>query len=387
MHKPSHSLLHRRHWLQWVGASAALSAVPGSQAASSTAVEASWPRFAQQFMQADGRVVSDDGKLSLTYSEGQSYALFFALVANDRRRFDTLLHWTRDNLSQGDLGQHLPAWLWGRQDDGAWGVIDSNSASDADLWIAYTLLQAGRLWRYRPYTAQGRTLAALIWQKEVAQLPGLGPSLLPGAQGFVQQPGQRWRLNPSYLPLQVLQALALEMQEPGWQQLADASLDLLVRSAPAGISPDWTLYDSQLGFLTDETDTEAQGRGGYNAIRTYLWAGMLHPQAPGRAQLLRTLAPMAAIVERDQAPPEYIHPRTLEIIGPGPSGFSAAMMPFLQAQGASRALDAQRQRLQAQPLRPTAYYEQCLALFGQGWMRKDYAFTPQGQLQLPWYKA
>jgi endoglucanase len=231
MHKPSHSLLHRRHWLQWVGASAALSAVPGSQAASATAVEASWPRFAQQFMQADGRVVSDDGKLSRTYSEGQSYALFFALVANDRRRFDALLHWTRDNLSQGDLGQHLPAWLWGRQDDGAWGVIDSNSASDADLWIAYTLLQAGRLWRYRPYTAQGRTLAALIWQKEVAQLPGLGPSLLPGAQGFVQQPGQRWRLNPSYLPLQVLQALALEMQEPGWQQLADASLDLLVRSA------------------------------------------------------------------------------------------------------------------------------------------------------------
>ena len=114
---------------------------------------------------------------------------------------------------------------------------------------------------------------------------------------------------------------------------------------------------------------------------------MLHPQAPGRGQLLRTLAPMAAIVERDQAPPEYIHPRTLEISGPGPSGFSAAMLPFLQAQGASRALDAQRQRLQAQPLRPTAYYEQCLALFGQGWMRKDYAFTPQGQLQLPWYKA
>ena len=346
---------------------------------------ADWDTFAQRFLQPDGRVLAN--AQGQTHSEAQSYALMFALIANDRPRFKSILRWTEDNLCAGDVTTRLPAWLWGQKDDGQWGVLDSNAASDADVWIAYALIEAGRLWNVRRYRALGRSLAERILAEETADLPGLGHTLLPGPVGFVVEAGQRWRLNPSYLPLQVLQALALEMQEPGWQQLADASLDLLVRSAPAGITPDWTLYDSQQGFLTDETDTEAQGRGGYNAIRTYLWAGMLHPQAPGRAQLLRTLAPMAAIVERDQAPPEYIHPRTLVISGPGPSGFSAAMLPFLQAQGASRALDAQRQRLQAQPLRPTAYYEQCLALFGQGWMRKDYAFTPQGQLQLPWYKA
>lgn len=378
--------LHRRRWLQWLGASATLSAAPWTQAADATPTESTWAHFAQQFIQADGRVISDDGKLSRTYSEGQSYALFFALVANDRRRFDTVLRWTRDNLSQGDLGQRLPAWLWGQREDGAWGTLDNNAASDADLWIAYVLLQAGRIWRYRPYTAQGSALASLIWEKEVAQLPDLGPSLLPGPVGFVQQANQRWRLNPSYLPLQVLHALAQEMADPGWQQLANASLALLVRSAPKGISPDWTIYDRQQGFLTDDAGDE-KGRGGYNAIRTYLWAGMLHPDAAGRSQLLRALAPMAAIVKRDQAPPEYIHPFTLEVSGPGPSGFSAAMLPFLQAQSAQQALDTQLQRLRTQPLRPTAYYEQCLALFGQGWMRKDYAFTPQGQLQLPWHKG
>lgn len=386
MHKPAYAMWQRRRWLQWLGASASWSALPWGQAASPGLPEASWPRFAQQFMQADGRVVSDDGKLSRTYSEGQSYALFFALVANDRNRFDTLLRWTRDNLSQGDMGRHLPAWLWGQREDGSWGAIDTNAASDADLWIAYTLLQAGRLWRYRPYTAQGRTLAALIWQKEVATLPQLGPCLLPGPVGFVKEAGQRWRLNPSYLPLQLVQALAHELADKNWQQLADASLDLLLRSAPKGISPDWVLYDRQQGFLTDD-DGDEKGRGGYNAIRTYLWAGMLAPQAPGRDALLQALAPMAQIVDRDQTPPEYIHPRTLQISGPGPSGFSAAMLPFLQAQKATRALEAQRQRLQSQPLRPTAYYEQCLSMFGLGWMHQAYAFTAQGQLQVPWYKG
>jgi len=374
----------RRRWLQWLGASAALPALAAPSAAGDAAP--SWAGFARQFLQGDGRIVSDDGNRSSTYSEGQAYALFFALVANDRTRFKLLLRWTRDNLAEGDLGRQLPAWLWGRQDDGRWGVLDRNAASDADLWIAYTLLQAGRLWRHRPYTSQGQALAQLILRQETAELPGLGLSLLPGPTGFVQQPGRRWRLNPSYLPLQLLPALARDTGDARWQQMAPASLELLVRSAPQGISPDWTVYDTEAGFLTDDRGEE-KGRGGYNAIRTYLWAGLLAPQAAGRARLLQALAPMAAIVGRDQAPPEYIHPRTLEIEGQGPAGFSAALLPFLQAQGAGKALETQRQRLRAQPLRPTAYYEQCLALFGIGWMRGDYAFSADGQLLLPWHKG
>jgi endoglucanase len=196
-------------------------------------------------MQADGRVVSDDGKLSRTYSEGQSYALFFALVANDRRRFDALLHWTRDNLSQGDLGQHLPAWLWGRQDDGAWGVIDSNSASDADLWIAYTLLQAGRLWLpalHRPGPHAG---SADLAEGSGPNCPAWAPACCR-ARRLCAAAGPTLQLNPSYLPLQVLQALALDA---GTRLAATGRCPLdLVRSAPAGISPDWTLHDSQQGF-------------------------------------------------------------------------------------------------------------------------------------------
>lgn len=384
-------VLHRRQCLQWLGAGMTLPSAwaaapaPAGSAASGWSGP-TWGSFSQQFMQADGRIISDDNGQSRTYSEGQSYGLFFALVANDRKRFDQLLRWTRDNLSQGDLGQHLPAWLWGKNAQGGWGVLDSNAASDADLWIAYVLLQAGRIWRYRPYTAQGQALAQRILQKETAELPDLGLSLLPGPVGFVLEADKRWKLNPSYVPLQLLQSLAQETADPRWQRLSEASLDMLVRSAPQGISPDWTLYDREAGFLPDDQGDE-KGRGGYNAIRTYLWAGTLHPQAFGRERLLKALAPMAAIVERDQTPPEHIHPRSLQISGPGPSGFSAAMLPFLQALQAQTALQAQRQRLASQPLRPSAYYEQCLALFGIGWMRGDYAFDPQGKLQLPWHKG
>ena len=73
-----------------------------------------------------------------TVSEGQSYALFFALVAQDQKAFDAILNWTENNLSAGDMGKQLPAWIWGKKGE-SWGVIDANSASDAHLWIAYAL--------------------------------------------------------------------------------------------------------------------------------------------------------------------------------------------------------------------------------------------------------
>src|SRR2546422_464278 len=97
-----------------------------------------WQHYAEVFMDNQIRVIDRDAGDRAT-SEAQAYAMFFALVANDRQRFDGLLGWTEQNLASGDLRLHLPAWLWGRAADGTWRVLDSNSASDADVWIAYTL--------------------------------------------------------------------------------------------------------------------------------------------------------------------------------------------------------------------------------------------------------
>ena len=42
-----------------------------------------WESYAERFINGDGRVIDFDAK-DRTTSEGQSYAMFFALVANDR---------------------------------------------------------------------------------------------------------------------------------------------------------------------------------------------------------------------------------------------------------------------------------------------------------------
>jgi len=162
-----------------------------------------WDSYSAHFIDDQGRVVDHQGN-DRTTSEGQAYGLFFALVNNDRARFDHLLNWTRANMASGDLSTHLPGWLWGKNAAGEWKSLDSNSASDADVWMAYTLIEAGRMWKAPAYSTLGHQMMTLIAKSEITDLPGFGLMLLPAPIGYHHQSSpslQSWTLNPSYLPL------------------------------------------------------------------------------------------------------------------------------------------------------------------------------------------
>lgn len=345
-----------------------------------------WPRWEQlkhDFVSADGRVIDLGSADSRTVSEGQSYALFFALVANDRKGFDRLLHWTENNLAAGDLTARLPAWLWGHAQDGEWKVIDANAASDADLWIAYALLEAGALWHERSYTARGARLAKRVLDEESANLPGFGPALLPGPAGF-HPDSDTWRLNPSYAPLQVVRGIGTRLTDDArWPRLAESAARMLHDTAPHGFAPDWTLYRAASGF---GPDTRTHAQGSYDAIRVYLWAGMLDPRDPAAAGLLARFAPFAQFIATHDAPAETVDTATGKA-GPnlGNAGFSAAAVPFLAARGQAALADAQAARVEALRAQSApGYYASVLTLFGLGWRDGRYRFAPDGTLDVAW---
>lgn len=371
-------------------ACAATGAAGRAQAAQSGAADvrcgAAWPRwdaFKRDFVSADGRVIDVGSADSRTVSEGQAYGLFFALVANDRRTFDTILAWTENNLAQGDLSARLPAWLWGRAPDGAWRVLDANAASDADLWIAYTLVEAGRLWRERSYTARGALLAKRVLDDETASVPGLGLTLLPGPTGFRLADGQ-WRVNPSYSPPQVIRGLAARLPDDRrWSELAASTGRVLLDTAPKGFAPDWALYRAGAGFAPDP---QTHAESAYNAIRVYLWAGMLDRADPLAAPLLARFAPFADHIAAHGAPPEKVD-TTTGVAGPndGNGGFSAAAVPFLDARGQHALADAQVARVDALARQSApGYYTSVLTLFGLGWRDGRYRFGADGSLDARW---
>lgn len=333
-----------------------------------------WSAFKEDFLQADGRVI-DYSAAAHSTSEGQAYTLFFALLANDRAAFDQILTWTESNLAEGELSSRLMAWRWGQRADGSWGVIDRNAASDADVWLAYTLYQAGRLWKDPALSRSAAQVRARIERDLVVTVPGIGLVLVPGAQGFRLQAGG-WKLNPSYLPLQVLKGLAHEAPDGPWQRLAHTTLNLFDAVTPHHLAPDWVAVHPGQGFrLTDSVSRT----GSYDAIRVYLWAGMMSDRDPDKARLLRRLTGMRSSLASAPAPPERVDALTGEMAGIAPIGFSAALLPYLDSLGARDAAHQQRQRLAALQRAPKAYFERVLVLFGLGWWEKRFRFDRDGQ--------
>jgi len=348
-----------------------------------------WNDFVGRFVQADGRVIDITFDRKST-SEGQSYGLFFALVANQRAQFDTLLKWTSDNLAGGQLGDKLPAWLWGLREDGSWGVKDRSAASDADLWIAYSLLEAARLWNVPGYADTGRKLLAQIRRIEVAEAPGVGPVLLPGALGgtvgYTLDKG-RFRINPSYLPGFMFRYLAAADPKGPWQSVWDGHMRLAPKIFSAGVAPDNFVIDSAGRVMPD---IEREPSGSYDAIRVYLWAGM-----SGRSsrEMLKMLSTYAELTRKLGTPPEKVDPLTGVALKSdySPIGFSGAVLPFLSALDDKPTLERQLDRVHAAALRakrgePTQYYDQVLILFGKGWLDGQYHFDDQGRLQPKWMR-
>jgi len=341
-----------------------------------------WQRFKLLYVSDDGRVIDASTEAQITTSASQSYGLFLALVANDRKAFDLILRWTHDNLCASKLDKVLPACTWGRADDGAWRVLDNNPATDADLWMAFSLGEAARLWNERRYANLATEIAKNILHHEVATLPDLGAVLLPGPQGFVHEDG--WRLNPSHLTLSLLRGLARQTREPRWNELALSSERIILAPAPNGFAANWIEF-SRGGFVEDR---HTHGVGSYDAIRVYLWAGMLPASDPSRDKLAQALEPMLESAARRVAPVETVDTRTLQICGDGPPGFSAALLPMLANARMAAALRAHRQRAAEGSLQDNrSYSSDALTLFGLGWLEQRYRFNRAGLLSVRWTPA
>jgi endoglucanase len=353
-----------------------------------------WEAYKTHFIDNQGRVIDHTGG-DRTTSEGQAYAMFFALADDDHPTFDRVLVWTQTNLANGSLATRLPTCLWGRSPNGEWKTLDPNSASDADVWMAYTLIEAGRLWRAPAYTTLGRAMMTLIAKSEVSNLPGFGPLLMPGPTGF--QYKQTWIINPSYMPLFLFQRLAAVDPTGPWQQISLDIPRMLEASARHGYVMDWVNYIPGDGFYpapdlpTGNKDSDVPG-GSYDAIRVYLWAGMISGAGATRSQILSAIPAISVYLANHDAPPEKVSDQGIPLAQDGPVGFSAAVLPYLRAFPDLSRLSAKQTVRMSKMRDPStglygrdlAYYDQNLALFCTGFLDDRFRFGSGGELNVQW---
>jgi endo-1,4-beta-D-glucanase Y/4-amino-4-deoxy-L-arabinose transferase-like glycosyltransferase len=212
----------------------------------------SWQSYVKHFITPDGRVY-DPQKANGTTSEGQGYALLRSVWQGDQSDFARVWAWTRANLQV--RSDSLLAWRYGLRNNGTWGVLDTNTAADADEDTALALIFAGHVWNQPSYSKAGRAMIGDIWAKEVGIAAGK-PYLLAGNWAAS---GKTLVINPSYQAPYAYRIFAATDPSHPWMSLVDTAYQLIDVDSRAAwnakgakyLPTEWVAIDRRSGRLLE----------------------------------------------------------------------------------------------------------------------------------------
>lgn len=220
----------------------------------------SYDYYRQNFMSKDGRIIDPD-KNYITTSEGQSYMLLRSLIINDRKTFDLIYKWAKDNLQRSDK---LFAWLWGENSKGEYKILEDNSAADADVDIAFALILAYERWGNSKYLEEAKPIVNSIWNNETRKIDG-SLILMPGV---VQTQEEKIEVNPSYFSPYAFKYFQKYDNMHDWNLLTDSSyryLNAVMEKTATGLPPNWFFIENGQIVLEDSPRSDFS----YDAIRVF----------------------------------------------------------------------------------------------------------------------
>ncbi|RYF28120.1 MAG: hypothetical protein EOO17_05335 [Chloroflexi bacterium] len=231
-----------------------------------------WGRYKQDVLEPESLRTLDKSQGNITTSEGQSYTMMRAAWMDDIDTFDRSWQWTKDNLQREDK---LMSWKYGQNEDGNYGIQTSiggqNTATDADIDIAFSLLMAAGRWSDPKYKWDAVDVIKSIWEQEVVIINGK-PVLV--ASDIEKNNLTSVIVNPSYFSPHAFRVFAKADPSHDWLALVDSSYDILEQAgdlpldAPssAGLTPNWIRVDRTTGAVIPSPEYDSNY--GYDAIRT-----------------------------------------------------------------------------------------------------------------------
>ncbi|MDD2266161.1 glycosyl hydrolase family 8 [Sulfuricurvum sp.] len=244
-----------------------------------------WELFKERYLQKDGRVIDRENE-AITHSEAIGYTLFFAVAMNDETTYLSVEHWLENNLPRNSEG--LYPWKWGKSNTHEWKILDSNNATDGDLWIAYARIKASKVFKHPDQLEKAITHLEAI-KRHLILSSGDRLLLLPGKYGFVHD--NTFLLNPSYYIPFIFDTFARVDDAILWKRMiTESKLILAQRFGQLQLHPDWIAFKDNKFFL----DTK-KPYFSYDALRIPLFWSLwdrLHPNATIQQQLngYKTLA-------------------------------------------------------------------------------------------------
>jgi endoglucanase len=235
---------------------ASTSTTSGTSAATEPAAHA----FLARYVTADGQVIRHDQGGDIV-SEGQAYGMLIAELTADSATAQRIWSWTKQHLQRPDglLSFHANA-------DGS--VLDPQSASDADILIAFALL------RYNgpdasSLHADGNQVASAVLAHETTQLPDGTPVVVAGPWAV----GAGSTVDVSYWMPGVDDKLAVLTGDQRWSRASSGAIRLLQQLTDNGkrLPPDWAQLQGGEITAIPAPGGSAPVQYGLDAERVPIW--------------------------------------------------------------------------------------------------------------------
>lgn len=232
-----------------------------------------WEAWKTAYLTEEGRVI-DTLQNGASHSESQGYGLFLAATFQDPPAFDAIFRWTEQNLAiRTDA---LLAWCWFPDTSGK--LLDTNNASDGDLFYAWGLVRMAKLLGSTELHDRAKAILSDLATRCIVPHPDGSDRLLltPAAEGFSRNGDII--VNFSYYMPMAMRELA---QATGIARLEDCATDgeaIMAGLAADGLMPNWI----QIGPSGTSPARGMSNQSGYEALRIALflaWSGHAHHPA------------------------------------------------------------------------------------------------------------
>jgi endoglucanase len=260
-----------------------------------------WRAYTETYIESGTNRTMDLQDGGVTTSQGQSYTMLRAVWMDDQQTFAESWQWTKDNLQRDDW---LLARRFGERPDGSYGIQDelggADSATDADVDVAFALLMAYSRWQQDDYLYDALPVIDAVWEQSVVLVDGAPVLVADDLQGT---DADQVLVNPSYLAPYAYRVFARVDPGHDWSGLVDSSYALLEELADepldadrsAGLPPDWVHVDRRTGEFS-AVGGDLTTRFGHDALRLP-WRLALDRAWYGEERALRLLEGQSVLAE------------------------------------------------------------------------------------------
>jgi endo-1,4-beta-D-glucanase Y/4-amino-4-deoxy-L-arabinose transferase-like glycosyltransferase len=215
-----------------------------------------WSIYKKQYLKNDYISTNDN---SIT-ARDQKYGIIQSILNDDFESFNKIRNFTKNNFQKRKTDKLLVTKI--QNPNGTPAILDSNTSTDADVDIAYSLIQASQKWGIPEFTEEAKVIIQDLWKYRVVNI---NDRLVMLPSDSNKQNGYEL-INLAYLSPAQYKVFKTIDPNNNWEGLASDSYKIVNEILNnSKLLPNWIKYDYNSKSFKDASEEKGPGSNQFNS--------------------------------------------------------------------------------------------------------------------------